>query len=103
MDNSNRIAHMANPDLLYFHKEVPQRTAVKPLYNEPWYQHKELKLEHVPRTRNNPTYTSTVFNTGSYNYNVRKGEFQSETTSQPGMKIPNTTNEVMYGKSSGVN
>ena len=62
-----RNYHWHPNDHLHFHTEkYAQRCPVKNSFNEPYYQYRETKLEHVPKPRNTATYRSTVFSTGAY-------------------------------------
>ena len=67
MDPAQRTYHWKPNDTLYFHKKVNERNPTIPSYNEPYYQYRETKLEHVPKPRNNPTWTSSVFSCSSNN------------------------------------
>merc|ERR1712203_501889 len=81
---SSRIGHWKPNDSLYFHKSTGVRRGYTPGWNEPYYQYRETKLEHVPHTRNNPTFHSTVLGSNSYDYQVaqQRDVGRSETSSQ---------------------
>ena len=89
--NESRDSHLAPNDRLYFYKETKQRVPKDPSYNEPTYLYRETKLEMVPRTRTNDTYSSSVFDQGDYRYDVKTGEFH-RTNQEPCQEKPTNFN-----------
>merc|ERR1740139_377939 len=77
-----RVEHWKPNSSLHFHKKASTRTPTKPSFNEPYYQYRETKLEHVPAKRTSPTFNSSVFTPASYNYSVNAGNFKTAPPSE---------------------
>ena len=67
-----------------------ERNPTVPSYNEPYYQYRETKLEHVPKTRVNPTWTSSVF---ASSVNMPPNEAQSQ---KSGVNLPPRQGQTSY-------
>merc|ERR1712194_266557 len=100
--DAERIGHHKPNDSLYFHKNVVNtRSPAKPSWNEPYYQYRETKLEHQPKSRTSPTYQSSVFTPSAYTYNVQKQAMSQSQSDAP--RRPETSYQNHYQRDGYIN